>query len=268
MQCTNAFYLDDQKIVVPCGRCRACRIRRASEWTVRLYHESLYHDDSLFVTLTYDDVHLPENGDLCKRDFQAFMKSLRSDYEHRLKYYACGEYGDKTGRPHYHAIIYGVSLAEHGYKRFASGKRYPSTIVADKGPVWSSWRKGNVILGTVTVDSIQYVAKYIHKKLYGEAAERDERVQPFSLMSKRLGMEYVKDHERELRDRGYVMMNGKKVGMPRYYAKVLGIEDEMVASVGEGRAARAKDYAEYWRRSKQFDKNLEAMESMKKESEL
>ena len=108
-QGTYSFKNFSDGMYVPCGRCIACRIRKREEWTIRLLHELKYHADAVFVTLTYNDESLPINQKgyptLRKKHLQDFFKRLRinldRDYHHRkIKYFACGEYGDCTGRPH------------------------------------------------------------------------------------------------------------------------------------------------------------------------
>ena len=139
---------------VPCGHCIACRIARTREWTIRLLHESEFWSDTSFLTLTYNDDFLPSDGSLVPRDLTLFFKRLRKDLSHdrrKIKYYACGEYGDTYGRPHYHAIVFGIS---------------PN----DKKLVEENWPYGFVRIGTVTYDSCRYVAGYVQKKLYGKGA--------------------------------------------------------------------------------------------------
>lgn len=75
-------------------------------------HESQSHDFSCFVTLTYDDEHMPYGGDLHYRHFQLFLKKLRKRLGRPVRYFMCGEYGDRLGRPHYHAILIGVEVAD------------------------------------------------------------------------------------------------------------------------------------------------------------
>ena len=98
-------------LLVPCGSCISCRIAKRREWSLRLLHELSYHDDAVFLTLTYDDAHVPPNMSLRKRDLQLFMKRLRIKLdrlgiEHCIKYFACGEYGTRTKRPHYHLLLW------------------------------------------------------------------------------------------------------------------------------------------------------------------
>lgn len=93
-------------IELPCGRCVGCRLRRANEWALRVMHEAKLHPANCFVTLTYRDEDLPENGSLRHRDFQLFMKRLRKRAD--VRFYMCGEYGEQKLRPHYHACLFGV----------------------------------------------------------------------------------------------------------------------------------------------------------------
>ncbi len=221
MQCTRPFHIKnpdrfkykkpnelvgDEWLDVPCGHCLACRIARTREWTVRLLHESEFWDDTSFVTLTYDDEHLPSNGSLVPRDLTLFFKKLRKDLgDRKIKYYACGEYGDTYGRPHYHAIIFGLG-------------------VQDKKLIEDNWKKGFVKIGCVTYDSCRYVAGYVQKKLYGKASkEYDDKgiVAPFSRMSKGLGERYVDKYWNKLYDMNTVTVRGVPMGLPRYYQRKL-----------------------------------------------
>ena len=221
MQCTSPFHIKnpdrfkykkpnelvgDEWLDVPCGHCLACRIARTREWTVRLLHESEFWEDTIFVTLTYDDEHLPSNRSLVPRDLTLFFKKLRRDLgDKKIKYYACGEYGDTFGRPHYHAIIFGLSPK-------------------DKKLIEDNWRLGFVKLGSVTYDSCRYVAGYVQKKLYGKASkEYDEKgiIAPFSRMSKGLGESYVDKYWNKLYDMNTVTVRGVPMGLPRYYQKKL-----------------------------------------------
>ena len=221
MQCTRPFHIKnpdrfkykkpnqlvgDEWLDVPCGHCLACRIARTREWTVRLLHESEFWEDTIFVTLTYDEEHLPSDHSLVPRDLTLFFKRLRKDLgDRKIKYYACGEYGDTFGRPHYHAIIFGLSPK-------------------DKKLIEDNWRLGFVKLGSVTYDSCRYVAGYVQKKLYGKASkEYDEKgiIAPFSRMSKGLGESYVDKYWNKLYDMNTVTVRGVPMGLPRYYQKKL-----------------------------------------------
>ncbi len=193
---------------VPCGHCIACRIARTREWTIRLLHESEFWDDTSFITLTYNDDFLPSDGSLVPRDLTLFFKRLRKDLEkdkRKIKYYACGEYGDIFGRPHYHAIVFGLSPK-------------------DKELIEENWPYGFVRVGTVTYDSCRYVAGYVQKKLYGKGADvYDEKgiLPPFARMSKGIGEEYVDKYWNKLWSQETVTVRGVPMGLPRYYKKKL-----------------------------------------------
>jgi len=201
--------LHDRGMQVPCGKCLACRIAKKREWKIRLMHESYFHDKSIFVTFTYDDDNIPENGSLSKRDIQLWLKRFRKSIPVKIVYYLTGEYGDVTARPHYHAIIFGVD------------ESYESLIL-------ETWNKGMIKVGNVEHDSIQYVCGYIEKKLYGELADKyyNGRQVPFALISKGLGRRYALAQQEAIRQTLSVKYKGKEQGLPRYYAKVLDLDPE------------------------------------------
>lgn len=172
----------DNLLELPCGKCIDCKASKAQEWSVRCYLESLSYEDNCFVTLTYDDDHLPDS--LQKKDFQKFVKSLRNAGI-KFRYFGCGEYGSNTKRPHYHLILFGycpkkldfICTTEKGYDIFSS--KFLSSL----------WDKGFVSVGFVEPASICYVARYNTKKLNSSSNE-------FILMSKRpgLGFEWIYSH--------------------------------------------------------------------------
>ena len=175
--------------------------------------ESLNWPTSVFVTLTYDDDHVPITFDvkgdqklrlsLYKRDYQLFFKRLRKAGK-VFKYYLCGEYGSKTFRPHYHFIGFGLSED-------------------DLDLIQETWDKGHVEIGTVTMKSCNYVAGYIQKKLYGEVADNfyGYREWPFSAMSKGLGRDYFITHKEELLENNFIRFHKRKVMLPRYFWKIV-----------------------------------------------
>lgn len=133
--------------------------------------EHLCSPDAVFLTLTYRDEDLPDDSMLCKRDLQRYIKAIRNHYRktRRIRYYACGEYGERTHRPHYHAIIFGV----YDYEAPAISKLWPY---------------GGVAAGTVTPESIQYVAGYVCKKITSKTTPKCAR--EFSIMSLKPGIGY------------------------------------------------------------------------------
>lgn len=206
MTCTSPQYFNGA--ICPCGVCMACRVHKTQEWSLRLLHESSNHEKASFVTLTYEDSKLPANGSLIKPDFQNFMKRLRKEVSDKIKYFACGEYGEQFSRPHYHAIIFGAN--------------------PDKQLFESVWPYGfTVALPYIGLPTGNYVAGYVQKKLYGKTAveyRKANKLAPFALMSKGLGATYLQDYGEQIKKDLFLRRNGYKVGIPRYYRKKLGIE--------------------------------------------
>lgn len=278
------MYLKNYDIHVPCGRCRACRISRSREWAVRMIHETDFYEDTVFLTLTYNDEHLPRNNGLEKRELQNYFKRLRKSLKDlKIKYYASGEYGEKNGRPHYHAIIYGLSLKDHEIQ-YRQGS-YSCT----GGKLYDAWHpRGFVTLGNVTYDSARYVADYIQKKQFAlNAIGKPE--QPFNLMSKGIGERYVKANEKQLRDNISITLRGVKMTIPKYYKKKLDqihgfdanykknkLKADMEESLREMQNAATEHYLKkydhkgpeaVWEASKasrrQKERNLEARQTLK-----
>ena len=191
---------------VPCGKCAVCREMRAKEWSTRLLHEMKEYEKFSFVTLTYADECLPPNLSVSKDELQKFFKRLRKNSKVKnLKYFACGEYGEQGGRPHYHSILFGIGLRER-----------------DKELVRKSWKYGMINFGNVTIASIKYVTGYILKggKIPG-------RAKPFQLMSKGLGRAYAIENEEYLMQNLSLTVNGYKQTLPRYYTKILNIPEDI-----------------------------------------
>lgn len=217
--CDSPFYVEihwqPDKVPVPCGRCPPCQKRRVSQWSFRLLQEEKRSFSSLFITLTYDTRFVPisEKGymSLQKSDFQKFMKRLRknSKQNEKISYYACGEYGSRNFRPHYHAIIFN----------------------ARKEQIERAWRLGDIHIGSVTGASLAYTLKYINKGKIIPMHRNDDRVPEFSLMSKGMGVNYITPsivayHKADL-SRAYVTNpDGHKIALPRYYKQKIYSEYE------------------------------------------
>ena len=205
---------------IPCGQCVGCRLERSRQWALRCVHEASLHDDNCFITLTYDDDHLPPGGTLVKKHFQDFMKRLRKDVQPtRIRYYACGEYGDRTFRPHYHALLF-------NYR--------PSDLVLigkgpteDRHPYYGSeslaqtWGYGHVTVGECTFESAAYCARYVMKKQTGRAAadHYGDRLPEFNLMSRRpgIGKDWYNQFKSDLYPHDFTVLNNKKMRPPKVY---------------------------------------------------
>ena len=218
MQCTNPFRIKNpdrfkygglngsigpEWLEVPCGHCMSCRIARSREWAIRLLHENEFWEDSVYITLTYEEEFVSDS--LVPSDLQKFWKRLRKDLDHKISYFACGEYGGRFGRPHFHAIVFGLS-------------------VKDRKIIKKAWPFGFVKLGCVCYESCRYVAGYVQKKLYGKEAkfyEEQGLVPPYSCCSKHLGEKYVDKYWNKLYQQETVTVGGIPMGLPRYYKKKL-----------------------------------------------
>jgi len=154
-------------IDVACGQCMGCRIDKSKEWAARCVHEAEMHEENTFVTLTYDPKHLPHDGSLNKEHFQKFMKRLRRRYQDKtIRYFHCGEYGEKLSRPHYHACLFGIDFDDREpYKDQEGIITYTSDTLAE------IWGKGFCTLGELTYETAAYTARYIMKKITGIRAE-------------------------------------------------------------------------------------------------
>lgn len=237
-------YIKDQgkpdEVPVPCGKCPECKGQRVSGWSFRLRQEEKRSESAIFATLTYNTKHVPiaDSGymQLSRRDLQLFFKRLRKEHSKtsssKVKYYACGEYGGKTNRPHYHAIIYNATINE-----INAAWRDPKT----KKEI------GEVHFGDVTGASIGYVLKYMQKEPRIPMHRNDDRCPEFALMSKRLGDNYMTDrikkwHKSDLPNRMYINLeDGKKATMPRYYKdKIYSDEERKVIAVQQKLEAEKK----------------------------
>ncbi|AXH78105.1 MAG: replication initiator protein [Microviridae sp.] len=154
-----------------CGRCEGCRRNRNRLWTGRMLLESYEHEFNCFVTLTYNERHVPWNGYLVKEDLQGFLKRLRLACSGRtIRYYGVGEYGEKSSRPHYHMVLFGVSPLEEVTIR-------------------KSWPYGFVHVGTAEAKSMSYVSSYIMKGWTKDNVGRlGDRPPEFSIMSLKPGI--------------------------------------------------------------------------------
>lgn len=214
MMCSHRVMIQDKTtggiLMVPCGRCIACRLNKARAWSIRIMHEVKVSKISCFVTLTYNDENLPKNKTLSVEDCQKFMKRLRKNTKCKVRYFLGGEYGEQKQRPHYHVILFGIS------KDF-------------RAEIERSWGLGHVTVDDVTTERALYVAKYTTKKLSGpEVSKYAGRRPEFGLMSRRpgIGSEYLDTNGNFLKQNGFCVVKGNKVGLPRYYSEKIFKTDE------------------------------------------
>lgn len=219
---------------LPCGKCQGCRLEHSRIWAIRCVKEASMHAQNSFVTLTYRDDKLPENGSLILRDLQLFFKRLRKalwlvDKNRKVRYYACGEYGDKYQRPHYHAILFGVD--------FGDKLVYSPPDENGEGGLYTSrvldglWTHGQCIIGVVNFKTCSYVARYCMKKVDGNKRKAghylvytsdgvvSERLPEFAVMSRRpgIGAPWYDKYGNEVREHDSIILDGQAVPSIRYF---------------------------------------------------
>lgn len=185
---------------VPCGQCIGCRLDKSRVWADRMVLELDHSKAAIFVTLTYDNDHVPigsidDNGvpvlTLVKRDVQLYLKRLRKHFADReIRFYLAGEYGDQTLRPHYHAILFGLSLHDFVDLQLLGINDFKQPLY-NSDLMRSIWQCGNISIGNVSWQTCAYVARYVQKKLTGKGADYYTQLgiePPFALMSRRPGI--------------------------------------------------------------------------------
>lgn len=152
---------EDMEVQIPCGRCIGCKLEYSRQWAIRCVHESKMHKQNSFITLTYDEEHLPANGSLNKKHIVRFFKDLRKKVGFgKFRYYQAGEYGDTFARPHHHVCMFGFYPDD---AVFVSRRRDYSYYQSDL--LDSVWKRGNVIVTDLTFETAAYTARYcIHKR--------------------------------------------------------------------------------------------------------
>lgn len=206
-----------EPVLLPCGQCIGCRLERSRQWALRCVHEAKSWEKNCFITLTYDEDHLPENKSLVKNDLQLFFKRLRKKYGEGIRFFACGEYGDDNERPHYHCAIFNwrpadLDFYDNNYGNPLYTSRSLSTI----------WTAGFVTVGELTFESSAYVARYCLKKINGAKAEEHYhgREPEFVNMSRRpgIGKDYFDQYKKDIYAiDGVIVRNGLKMHPPKYY---------------------------------------------------
>lgn len=204
---------------IPCGRCIGCRLERSRLWAARCMHEASLYDYNCFITLTYKE----DRKTLDYRDFQLFMKRLRKKYK-GVRFFMCGEYGEKNNRPHYHAILFNVDFLD----KVSCGK---SIFRSDE--LESLWHHGFSCIGKVTFESAAYVSRYVLKKVTGDMAkeyyklvneetgEISWREPEFAHMSLKpgIGSAWLDKYVTDVYPDGIMVSRGRKGKPPRYYDK-------------------------------------------------
>ena len=210
-------------LYVPCGKCIGCRIDKARDWSVRLMCESYTSSSSWFLTLTYDDDHMDELS-LNKKHFQQFIDDLRylirTKYnpDVHIRYFGCGEYGDRSGRRHLHIIVFNLPNLDITPYKAKNGIMYYQSEILN-----SIWQKGYVVLGELTPESAQYVARYTLKKQGTKDYSELDIQEPFLLMSTRpgIGYDYCMLNKHRLTRDWKILVGHDYAHIPRYFMRIL-----------------------------------------------
>lgn len=210
-----------RELSLPCGQCIGCRLERSRRWAMRCVHEASLYDANCFVTLTYDDGHLPDKGHLSYPEFQRFMKRLRKHFAPaKVRFYMCGEYGPALARPHFHACLFGVDFDDRIYfKTMPSGEKLYTSAVLQR-----LWPFGFSSVGNLTFESAAYVARYCVQKVTGRAAKDHygEKPPEFNYCSLKpgIGAGFMARWEADIYPRDRVVINGFECLPPAYYARL------------------------------------------------
>lgn len=250
-------------VSLPCGSCLGCKLERARQWAVRIMHEAKMHDRNSFVTLTYDDEHLPSGscrcgrpdgpprghvaGSVCVDDLQKFFKRLRERIRpSRIRFFACGEYGEKLGRPHYHACLFGWFPEDAVcVKRAGELSLFSSSMLS------AAWGLGFTSVGSLSFDSASYVANYASKQIRTNKADEAKRLagraREFLVMSRRpgIGRCWYDRFSGDVFPSDEVIVRGRACRPPRYYDKLQdGVDPEGMARIRLRREEAAEQLEE------------------------
>lgn len=220
--------------LLPCGQCLGCRTAYAAQWADRLMIESLDHEQSYFITLTYDEEHVPHSEvdpsvlTLRPKDLQYFIKRLRDQqfyhYGNKIRYYAVGEYGSLHHRGHYHMEAFGLILDD----LYEIGKNKLGRMLHSSKVIEQLWPFGRVEVDFMTWETAAYCARYTVKKLGKKETgfyEEHGLVPEFSRMSLKpgIGQKYFDEHFREIYEEDKIHIStgsgARTVKPPRYYDK-------------------------------------------------
>ena len=224
----------DLEVKIPCGGCTGCRLDHSKQWAIRIYHESTLHDHNCFITLTYDNEHLPRSGSLSVRSFQLFMKRLRKRYGNGIRVFYCGEYGEQNNRPHYHAILF-----NHYFPDMVYWQTKNENDLFTSASLSELWPYGFSSVGSVSFQSAAYCGRYIMKKQTGEKSwdhykveMTDPRTGEIFMMMREpefahgsrnpgIGHDWFHHYNADVFPDDFVVLEGKQMKPPRYYDELL-----------------------------------------------
>ena len=248
-----------EPLTIPCSKCTGCRAEYSRQWAMRILHEHQHTNErSSFITLTYNDTHLPQLGTLIKKDFQDFMKRLREPnvklnwYPDKIRFYHCGEYGENFGRPHYHAILFNCVFTDlRPLPKKPRKEQLYTSLTLEK-----IWGKGHVSIGKVTFESAAYVAAYVQKKINGPmkkehyeirydwspidkqtgeqqkiqnkfGKEKEQKQQEYATMSRKPGIAglWFAKHKKDVYPSDNIHIKGRAMRPPKYYDRLYELDN-------------------------------------------
>lgn len=251
-----AFYerKNHRPIKLACGQCIGCRLERSRQWAVRCMHEAQMHSENCFVTLTYDDAHVPQRGSLDYGDWQAFMRRVRKEMG-KVRFYMCGEYGDSNGRPHFHGCLFGLDFRDKvHFRKLPSGSAIYTSETLSR-----LWPHGYASVGDVTFESAAYIARYVCKKMTGQEGETHYKrvdamtgeiydlVPEFCRCSLKpgLGQTWYDNFHKEVFPHDRIVLRGKEMKPPQYYKRLLKRRDPFGSdAVDASRVERAAEFVD------------------------
>lgn len=219
----KTFVKEGHNVKLPCGGCLGCRLDRCNDWALRCMHESQLHRENCFITLTFDNDHLP-GPSVSVRPFQLFMKKLRKATDRKIRYFHSTEYGDRKMRPHHHAILFGFSPND----LVTSRRSRKGNLFFDSPFLSKVWGNGLIAIGDVTHDSAAYTAAYTIKKdtkktfvdnMTGEILAHEQMT---CSRAPSIGLEFFKKFQDQYIFQDFILNAKKrKQRIPRAYMKYL-----------------------------------------------
>lgn len=241
----SCFY---EYVEIPCGQCIGCRLDYSRQWADRMLLEYDHTKKACFVTLTYNDTFVPHTDisediyTLRKEDLQKFMKRLREHFDGvEIRFYACGEYGSHTFRPHYHIILFGLDKEDFAEKpekcKFNCNECFRICGKNEIGNNYYSscllsylWPYGFSMVADYSWNSGAYVSRYVTKKLKGTSKELYEQfhlVPPFTQMSLKpgIGSFYYQENKEKFKELDIIPIptekGSKEIYRPKYFTNKL-----------------------------------------------
>lgn len=259
---------ETQEITVACGQCIGCKLEKSRVWAMRCIHEINLYKRNTFITLTYNDENLPNREQLNYEHFQIFMKRLRKKHGQNIRFFMCGEYGETTQRPHYHAILFNHKFDDEKYLKTTEteSKLFTSDALS------ILWPRGISSVGEANFETAAYIARYCVSKITGEKAEEhykrydhvgEYQLTPeFNQMSRRpgIGADWLRFYKNDVYNNDYVIINGKETNVAKYYDKLLKkTHPEKLAELKE-----AREYKGYKNRADNTQERLAVKEQVTK----